>query len=161
MAIAQTFIRHHFFYSEQNGRNHYGQHIHDKRPRCIHVGISRSRANKSFSAERLHRHNSTVRNRQPTCSSRKNCGGINLLMGLGKGITASCSLQNNTLVVNYLEGDWIGKIIGLAVGWILCFIPFITAIIGCIQQVGLPNEINMEISAAASRIQSTTISDEE
>ena len=43
----------------------------DKRPRCIHVGISRSRANKSFSAERLHRHNSTVRNRQPTCSSRK------------------------------------------------------------------------------------------
>lgn len=91
----------------------------------------------------------------------KNCGGINLLMGLGKGITASCSLQNNTLVVNYLEGDWIGKIIGLAVGWILCFIPFITAIIGCIQQVGLPNEINMEISAAASRIQSTTISDEE
>lgn len=52
-------------------------------------------------------------------------------MGLGKGITASCSLQNNTLVVNYLEGDWIGKIIGLAVGWILCFIPFITAIIGC------------------------------
>lgn len=74
----------------------------------------------------------------------KNCGGINLLMGLGKGITASCSLQNNTLVVNYLEGDWIGKIIGLAVGWILCFIPFITAIIGCIQQVGLPNEINME-----------------
>ena len=63
--------------------------------------------------------------------SKKNCDGINLLMGLGKGITASCSLQNNTLVVNYLEGDWIGKIIGLAVGWILCFIPFITAIIGC------------------------------
>lgn len=75
----------------------------------------------------------------------KNCGGINMLMGLGKGITATCSLQNGCLVVDYSDGDWVGKIVGLVVGWILCFIPFITAIIGCIQQSELPKKISQDI----------------
>ncbi len=77
----------------------------------------------------------------------KNCGGINMLLGLGKGITANCYLQNGSLIVNYSDGDWTGKIIGLAIGWILCLIPFITAIIGCVQQSGLPNEISNDIMA--------------
>ncbi len=83
----------------------------------------------------------------------KNCGGINMLMGLGKGITANCFLQNNSLIVNYGEGDWVGKIVGLAVGWILCFVPFITALIGCVQQSGLPKEINEDIMEIVNSIQ--------
>lgn len=75
----------------------------------------------------------------------KNCGGINMLFGLGKGITVNIMRQNDMLMVNYSEGDWIGKGIGLGVGWILCFIPFITAIVGSIEQLGLPKEINNDI----------------
>lgn len=75
----------------------------------------------------------------------KGCGGINMLLGMGKGIVATCTLQGNTLVVNYSEGDWMGKIVGLVVGWILCFIPLITAIIGCIGQSSFPKEINKDI----------------
>lgn len=52
-----------------------------------------------------------------------------MLLGLGQGITVNISLNQNLLSVNYADGDWIGKIIGLAVGWILCFVPFITAVI--------------------------------
>ena len=76
----------------------------------------------------------------------KDCGGLNTVLGLGKGITANCTLNNDTLVVNYTNAEWTGKIIGLAVGWILCFLPFITAIIGCVGQLSLPKEINTDIS---------------
>ncbi len=75
----------------------------------------------------------------------KGCGGINMLLGLGKGITATCSVQGNSLIVNYSDGDWTGKIVGLVVGWILCLIPFITAIIGCIGQSQLPKDISNDI----------------
>lgn len=75
----------------------------------------------------------------------KGTGGINMLLGLGKGITAMCTVQGNNLIVNYSDGEWTSKIIGLAVGWLLCLIPFITAIVGCINQSQLPKEINNEI----------------
>ena len=75
----------------------------------------------------------------------KNCGGINMLLGLGKGITAVCTKQGDSLVVNYSDGDWVGKIVGLAVGWLMCLIPFITALVGLFGQFSLPKEINDEI----------------
>lgn len=80
----------------------------------------------------------------------KNCGGLNMVMGMGLGITANMTLNGNLLCVNYSDGDWIGKIIGIAVGWILCFVPFITAIIGSINQSGFPKKINTEITMIAS-----------
>lgn len=86
-----------------------------------------------------------------TIQFEKNCGGINMILGLGMGITASCFLQEKGLVVNYSDGDWTGKIVGLAIGWVLCFIPFITAIIGCIQQSGLPKQINSDITSLVGK----------
>lgn len=75
----------------------------------------------------------------------KGCGGVNMLLGLGQGITATCMLQGNNLAVNYSDGDWTGKIVGLVVGWFLCLVPFITAIIGAVKQSSLPKEINKSI----------------
>ena len=71
----------------------------------------------------------------------KNTGGINMLLGLGQGIKATCMYQNGVLSINFSDGDWTGKIIGLVVGWFLCLIPFITAIVGCFKQVQLPKDI--------------------
>ncbi len=76
----------------------------------------------------------------------KGCGGANMLLGLGEGITATCMLQNNdSLIVNYSEGDWTGKIIGLTVGWFVCLIPAITSVVGCIKQSSFSNKISQEI----------------
>lgn len=75
----------------------------------------------------------------------KNCGGVNMLLGMGEGITATCMLQKDTLIVNYSEGDWTGKWIGLGVGWFLCFIPFVTALIGVFKQLELPKKISNDI----------------
>ncbi len=78
----------------------------------------------------------------------KKCGGINFLLGMGLGISATCTLvgkDNDTLCVNFSDGDWIGKIIGCIVGWFLCFIPIITAIIGICKQLSLPKQIENDI----------------
>lgn len=74
----------------------------------------------------------------------KDTGGINMLLGLGQGATANCTLNNGVLNISYNNEDWTGKIIGLAVGWILCFVPFITAIIGIVKQVQLTKDISID-----------------
>ncbi|MGN1234563.1 MAG: hypothetical protein ACI4U2_01100 [Christensenellaceae bacterium] len=83
----------------------------------------------------------------------KNCGGINMLLGLGQGITVTCMVrgkENDMLSINFSNGDWTGKIVGCLVGWFLCFVPIITAIIGIFKQVALPNEITNEIEMLVS-----------
>ena len=75
----------------------------------------------------------------------KGCGGINTLRGLGRGITASFLLQDETLTFIYSDPDWTGKIVGVIVGWMLCLIPFFTAIGGALRQYKLPNIISSEI----------------
>ena len=82
----------------------------------------------------------------------KGTGGINMVLGLGLGVTANCVVTNGTLIINYTNAEWTGKIIGLAIGWLLCLIPFITAIIGCIQQSGLPKEIGNDAMMIASNL---------
>lgn len=81
----------------------------------------------------------------------KGTGGINTLLGLGEGITANCSLNNGMLYVNYSDEEWTGKIVGFCVGWFLCTIPFITAIIGTVKQC----ELHKRISTDATRIASS------
>lgn len=82
----------------------------------------------------------------------KGVGGINMLLGLGRGITATCTVNGKSkdmLNVNFSDGDWMGKIIGLVAGLFLCMIPFITAIIGILRQTNLQkdfaNDIQMSV----------------
>lgn len=81
----------------------------------------------------------------------KNTGGINMLLGLGEGIKATCMVANGVLSINFSDGDWTGKIIGLVVGWFICLIPFITAIIGCVKQSQLPKSIGNDAVIFASQ----------
>lgn len=83
----------------------------------------------------------------------KGCGGINMLLGLGVGITATCAVhgkEGDTLSVTFSDGDWTGKIVGFIAGWFLCFIPVITAIVGCIRQSSFPSEIENDIYTIVS-----------
>jgi len=80
----------------------------------------------------------------------KNCGGINMILGMGQGISATCTIsgkENDTLNVNFSDGDWTGKIIGCIVGWFVCFVPVITAVIGICKQLSLPGEISDDIQS--------------
>lgn len=76
----------------------------------------------------------------------KGVGGINMILGMDLGIKATCSINNNNLIVNYSNAAWTGKIIGICVGWFLCLVPFITAIIGAIKQSKFPKEISNDIT---------------
>ena len=81
-----------------------------------------------------------------TLRLEKNMGGINNLLGLGKAITVNLSLQGNVLILNYTDAEWTSKIVGLVVGWFLCLVPFVTAIIGSFAQYDLPGEISRDVT---------------
>lgn len=76
-----------------------------------------------------------------------------MLLGMGLGIKATISIKGNLLTVIYSDAEWTGKIIGLAVGWFICLVPFITAIIGSVNQNNLPKQINNDITMLASNYQ--------
>lgn len=94
----------------------------------------------------------TVANMNGNCiiTFDKGTGGVNLLLGLGLGIKANCMCTNNVLSISFSDAEWTGKIVGLAVGWFLCFVPFITALIGCVNQSSLPKNICSDATMIAS-----------
>lgn len=78
----------------------------------------------------------------------KDTGGINTVLGLGEGITAHCTLNNGMLYINYSDEEWTSKIIGFCVGWFVCMVPLITAVVGTVKQL----DLSKKISAEATRI---------
>ena len=84
-------------------------------------------------------------------SFEKNIGGINTVLGLGEGVKANCMVNNGVLNITFTDAEWTSKIIGAVIGWFLCLIPLITAIIGVVRQTSLPknivNDVRMMISS--------------
>ncbi|MCL2003968.1 MAG: hypothetical protein FWG72_08200 [Oscillospiraceae bacterium] len=85
-----------------------------------------------------------------TLTFDKDTDGIKKFVGLGLGIKANISINNNALIVNFSDAEWTGKIIGLAVGWVLCLIPFLLACYGAVQQSDLPKKIGNDIQMLAA-----------
>lgn len=89
----------------------------------------------------------------------KDTGGVNTILGLGKGITANCMLNNGTLNVSYTNEDLTSKIVGLCVtpllfvipilGWIALVVRLVMGIVGLVGQLQLPKEISGEIRMLA------------
>ena len=95
--------------------------------------------------------NFVINQENATVTIEKNTGGINMILGLGESITVSCIKNNDILSLSFTEEEWIWKIIGLAVGWFLCFIPLITSLVGIVNQTKLPKTIASEARLIASR----------
>lgn len=83
----------------------------------------------------------------------KNTGGINTVLGLGEGISATCMCSNGVLSVAFSNEEWTTKIIGAVIGWALCLIPLITAIIGTTRQLQLPKNISTDATVIAMSMQ--------
>ena len=82
----------------------------------------------------------------------KDTGGINMLLGLGIGIKANVTLNGGVLSVAFTDAEWTSKIIGLVVGWFLCLIPFVTAIVGIIKQSDFPQQLQNDMMMISSNI---------
>lgn len=94
--------------------------------------------------------NSVMMNGNCIITFNKGTGGINTILGMGKGIKATFVRANDTLSINFSDAEWTGKIIAIAVGWFLCLVPFITGIIGAVGQIGLPKEITNDATMIAA-----------
>lgn len=65
---------------------------------------------------------------------QKDREGFQNVLGLGLECRANFSAINGQLSVN-IDGEWTNKIIAVAVGWFVCFIPIITGIVGAVSQL--------------------------
>jgi len=64
----------------------------------------------------------------------KDMGGFGLFFGKEQSITIQVKQSGKVLTLDYSNGAWLGKIIGIAFGVILCYVPTVKSIIGVINQ---------------------------
>ncbi len=76
--------------------------------------------------------------------------GFKNFMGLGIESNATIMRNGSTLSIS-VEHDWTNKIIAVAVGWFLCWIPIITGIIGAVDQSGMTDKIYNALIASANQ----------
>ena len=75
----------------------------------------------------------------------KDMGSFVQYLGLAKSITVETVLEGDKLAVDFVNPEWTGKIIAGVVGLFVILIPFITAIIGAIEQMNFPKQIGDDI----------------
>lgn len=80
---------------------------------------------------------------------RKDDDGIKKYVGMALGVKANITLNGGALMVDFTDAEWTGKIVGLAVGWFLCLVPFIIALVGCFKQSEFPKTIANDIAMIA------------
>lgn len=85
---------------------------------------------------------------------KKDRDGFVNALGMGLECRVNFGAINGQLTVN-VDSEWTNKIIAVAVGWFVCFIPVITGIVGAVNQLSLPDKIftavNMNVGAAPSQ----------
>ena len=87
---------------------------------------------------------------------KKDRDGFTNVLGMGVECRVNFAAINGQLTVN-IDSEWTNKIIAVAVGWFVCFIPVITGVVGAVNQLGLPDKIftavNMNVATAQSGYQ--------
>lgn len=71
--------------------------------------------------------------------------GFKKYIGLGASVKANMMVNNGSLIVNFTDVDWTGKIVAFIVGWFLCWIPWVTCAIGLFKQLDMPKKIGNDI----------------
>ncbi|MBQ6600794.1 MAG: hypothetical protein IIX36_04035 [Clostridia bacterium] len=82
---------------------------------------------------------------------KKDRDGFTNVLGMGLECRVNFASINGQLTVN-IDSEWTNKIIAVAVGWFVCFVPVITGVVGAVNQLSLPDKIftaiNMNVSTA-------------
>ena len=89
----------------------------------------------------------------PTTASMtvsKDRDGVKDVAGLGIECRVNLAVLTAGQLSVTIDSEWTNKIIALCVGWILCWVPFITGIVGAINQSGLPEKIYTALSTGSA-----------
>lgn len=80
---------------------------------------------------------------------KKNNDGFQNFIGLGIESRATLTMNGPSLYVS-IESEWTNKILAIVLGWFFCLVPFITGIIGAVNQNSLPGKIESAVMVACS-----------
>jgi hypothetical protein len=79
----------------------------------------------------------------------KDRDGLKNFLGLGLECRVAITATQDVLTLT-INSEWTNKIIALAIGWILCWVPFITGVVGTINQLTLPEKIGTAFALACN-----------
>lgn len=79
----------------------------------------------------------------------KDRDGLKNFLGLGLECRVAITATQDVLTLT-INSEWTNKIIALAIGWILCWVPFITGVVGTINQFTLPEKIGTAFALACN-----------
>lgn len=83
--------------------------------------------------------------------SKDRDNGFKNFMGLGLEVKVNLTVLNGNQLTMSVDSEWTNKIVAIAVGWFLCLIPFITGLVGVLNQSSMPDKVmDVFTSAAAS-----------
>ena len=75
----------------------------------------------------------------------KDNDGIKKFIGLALCIKANITINDDRMIINFTDAEWMGKIMGGAIGFFLCLVPAFIAGYGAMQQFELPKKIGNDI----------------
>ena len=82
----------------------------------------------------------------------------NTFLGLGLECRVAITATQDSITLT-INSEWTNKIVALAIGWIFCWIPFVTGVIGTINQFTLPEKISTAFTLACSSNFTSTAAD--
>ncbi|MBQ6018546.1 MAG: hypothetical protein IJL26_00065 [Clostridia bacterium] len=85
-----------------------------------------------------------------TMTVKRDRDGFKNVVGLGLECRVTLMLINGTQLNVNIDHEWTNKIIAIAIGWFFCLVPFITGIVGAVNQNDLPEKISTALMAAAN-----------
>ncbi len=81
--------------------------------------------------------------------TRDRTGLKNAFLGLGLECRVAITVENDILTL-MISNEWANKIVALLIGWIFCWVPFVTGIMGTINQYNLPEKITTAFTLACN-----------
>lgn len=81
---------------------------------------------------------------------KKDRDGFKNIVGLGLECRVTLTVMNASQLQINIDSEWTNKIIALAIGWFLCLIPFITGVVGVVNQISLPEKISTAVMTASA-----------
>jgi hypothetical protein len=81
--------------------------------------------------------------------SKDRTGLKNAFLGLGVECRVAITVENDTLTL-IISNEWSNKIVAFLISWIFCWVPFVTGIMGTINQYNLPEKITTAFTLACN-----------
>ncbi len=94
---------------------------------------------------------SVVSSKTATIAVRKNCTKLYNFLGMSAEAKVTVMVVGDMIDVT-VDNVWTNKSLAIALGWLLCFVPVVTGILGVVEQKTLSDNVLCALTEAAKTV---------